>query len=160
MTKLASVVVAAVFVFNAAAWGGELRTRKVLTFAALKEIVTAAEEHARKNDWRVAITVLDEGGHLLYFSRMDKVQIASIEVSMRKAESALKYQRPGKVFAEQVPTRPQVMVLPGAFPFEGGVPIVHEGEVIGAIGVSGVLSEQDAAIAMAGIEALERYLKK
>jgi uncharacterized protein GlcG (DUF336 family) len=142
----------------AAPAAAQLQTKKTLTLSGAKHVAQAAEALAKENNWRVAIAVLDDGGHLLYFQRMDSVQLGSIEVALRKAESALKFRRPGKVFADDMASRPQVMVLPGAFPFEGGLPIVHEGEVIGSIGVSGVASNQDAMIAKAGLDALAKML--
>jgi uncharacterized protein GlcG (DUF336 family) len=137
-----------------------LATKKAMTFETTKAAAAAAEALARKNNWNVAIAILDDGGHLLHFQRMDGVNIGAIEVSMRKAESAVKYKRPGKAFADRVPGQPQVMVLPGAFPFEGGVPIIVDGEVIGGIGVSGVASDQDAMVAQAGADAVARLARQ
>ncbi len=131
----------------------QLLTKKALSLDAAKKIAAAAEEFARKKDWSVAVAIVDEGSNLLYFQRMDGVQIGSIEVSMRKAESAIKFKRPSKAFSDSVATRPQVMALPGALAFEGGLPIVHQGELIGAIGISGMTSEQDGVIAQAALEA-------
>jgi uncharacterized protein GlcG (DUF336 family) len=91
---------------------------------------------------------------------MDGVQIGSIEVSRRKAESALKFKRPTKAFSDRVKTEPQVVAIPGAFPLEGGLPIVHENAVIGAIGVSGVTSAQDAEIGQAALDALAKLVRK
>jgi uncharacterized protein GlcG (DUF336 family) len=79
---------------------------------------------------------------------------------MRKAESAAKFGRPGKAFTDRIPGEPHVMVLPGAFPFEGGLPIIHEGQVLGGIGVSGATAQQDAQIAQAALDAMARLLKK
>lgn len=132
----------------------QLATKKALTLEAAKKIAAAAEQHARKNAWNVAIAILDDGGHLLYFEKMDGVQIASIEVSSRKAESALKYRRPSKAFVERAVKEPGILVLPGAFPIEGGLPLVAGGEFIGAIGVSGGTPEQDGMTAQAGVEVL------
>ena len=136
----------------------KLAAKKVLTLEAAKTIAAAAEEFAVRNKWNVAMAILDDGGHLVYFQRMDGVQIAAIDVCLKKAESAVRYKRPGKAFADRMASQPQVMVLPGAFPFEGGLPIVIEGEVIGGIGVSGAASEQDVQIGQAGIDALVKAL--
>lgn len=138
----------------------QLAAKKVLTLEGAKTIAAAAEAFARKNNWTVAIAILDDGGHLVYFQRMDGVNIGAIEVSLRKAESAVKFKRPGKAFADRIPGQPQVMVIPGAFPFEGGLPIVIGGELIGGIGVSGAAASEDAQIAQAGIDALERLVKR
>ncbi len=139
----------------------KLATKKVLTLEAARTIAAAAEEFARKNNWKVSIAILDDGAHLVYFQRMDGLQIGSIGVAMRKAESAAKFKRPGKAFADRVVNQPQVMTLPGAFACEGGLPITVEGEVIGSIGVSGdATAEQDVMIARAGLEALARMLRE
>jgi len=133
----------------------QLADKKVLTLAAVKKIAAAAEAEARKNNWNVAIVILDDGGHLLFAERMDGVQIASIEVATNKARSAVYYGRPGKVFEDQlVGGRMAVLRLPGAFPFEGGLPITHGDQLIGGIGVSGAASQQDVQIAKAGLATL------
>ena len=136
----------------------QLLNKKALSLEVAKKVAAAAEEFARKNKWNVAVAVLDDGAHLLYFQRMDEVQIGSIEVCLRKAESAVKFKRPSKVFSDGVASRPQLIGLPGALPFEGGVPLVYQGEVIGAIGVSGATAEQDGMIAQAGADALAKIL--
>lgn len=138
----------------------QLITKKALSLDAARTVAAAAEALARKNNWSVTLAILDDGGHLLYFQRMDGVNIGAIEVCLRKAESAVKFKRPGKAFADRIPGQPQVMVIPGAFPFEGGLPIVADGEVIGGIGVSGATAEQDAMIAQAGLDALGKMLKR
>ena len=138
----------------------QLITKKALSLDAARTIAAAAEAFARKNNFSVTLAILDDGGHMLYFQRMDGVNIGAIEVCLRKAESAVKFKRPGKAFADRIPGQPQVMVIPGAFPFEGGLPIVAGGEVIGGIGVSGATAEQDASIAQAGLDALEKLVSK
>jgi glc operon protein GlcG len=137
----------------------ELATKKALTLELVKTIAASAEEFARKNNWNVAIAIHDDAGHLLHFQRMDGVQIGSIETAIRKSQSAARFRRSGKAFADRLAGEPQVMMLPGAFPFEGGLPIMHEGQLLGAIGVSGVTSQQDAMIAQAGLDGLARALK-
>jgi len=136
----------------------QLLNKKALSLDAAKKISAAAEDFARKKQWIVAVAILDEGANLLYFQRMDGVQLGSIEVSMRKAESAIKFKRPSKAFSDNVATRPQVMALPGALAFEGGLPIVHQGEIVGAIGISGMTSEQDGEVARAALEAWAKSL--
>jgi len=132
-----------------------LGQRKTLTLEAARKIAAAAEAEARKNNWNVVIAVVDEGGYLVYLERMDGVQLASIEIAQRKARSAALFRRPTKAFEDQlVGGRQAILALPGAMPFEGGLPIVVDGEVIGAIGVSGVTSQQDGQIAKAGVDAL------
>ena len=138
----------------------QLITKKALSLDGARTIAAAAEAFAHKTNWSVALAILDDGGHLLYFQRMDGVNIGAIEVCLRKAESAVKFKRPGKAFSDRIPGQPQVMVIPGAFPFEGGLPIVAGGEVIGGIGVSGATATQDASIAQAGLEALAKLVGK
>jgi uncharacterized protein GlcG (DUF336 family) len=135
--------------------GAQLAEKKALTLAAAKKMAAAAEAEARKNNWNVVIAILDDGGHLMYLQRMDGVQIASLEIALQKAESAVRFKRPTKAFEDQlVGGRTAILKLPGAMPFEGGLPIVAGEQVIGAIGVSGVTAQQDGQIAKAGLAAL------
>jgi uncharacterized protein GlcG (DUF336 family) len=89
---------------------------------------------------------------------MDGVQIGSIEVAIRKAKSAVNFKRPTKVFGDAVGNRTAIVALPGAMPFEGGVPINWQGDFLGAIGVSGATAQQDGMIAKAGTDALPNIL--
>lgn len=128
---------------------------RVLTLEAARKVASAAGAEARRNNWNVVIAIVDAGGYLVYLERMDGVQLASIEIAIRKARSAALFRRPTKTFEDQLAGgRQAVLALPGAMPFEGGLPIVADGEVIGAIGVSGVTGQQDGQIARAGVEAL------
>ena len=145
--------------FTASSRADELATKKALTLAITKKIAAAAEAHATKNNWNVVIAIVDDGGHLIYLQRMDGVQTGSIEVALRKAKSAAAFKRPGKVFSDAVTGgRNALLALPGALPFDGGVPIKTDEEVIGAIGVSGVTGEQDGKIARAGAASLAKVL--
>lgn len=137
----------------------ELTTKKALTLAVAKEIAAASSRFAQKNKWNVAITVVDDGGHMVYFERMDGVQTGSIEVAIRKAKTAVAFKRPTRLFEEAVADGRTVLVaLPGGMPFEGGVPITVREEVIGAVGVSGVTAQQDGMIAQAGVDALPKII--
>lgn len=138
----------------------KLSTKTVLTLEAAKFMASAAQNFARSRNLTIAVAILDDGGHLIYFERMDGVQIAGIEIAMRKAESALKYKRPGKALAERVVKEPHVIALPGAFPFEGGLPVIHSGAVIGSIGVTGATAQEDAEAAQAAIDSLLKALQK
>lgn len=136
-----------------------LPRKPVLTLEVARKVAQAAEQHARANQWNVCIAIVDEGGHLLYFQRMDGVQTGSVLVSQRKAQTAAAFKRPTKAFEEQVAGgRNALLALPGAVPLEGGVPLVVEGQVIGAIGVSGVTAQQDGQIAQAGADALAKIV--
>jgi glc operon protein GlcG len=135
----------------------QLASKKALTLDAAKRIAAAAEAEAMKNKWNVVIAVVDDGGHLLYLQRQDGTQTGSIEVAVGKARTAMAFKRPTKVFDDLAKTRPSIVSLgTDAVLLEGGVPIAVDGQVIGAVGVSGVTSQQDAQIAEAGIAALER----
>jgi glc operon protein GlcG len=129
----------------------ELPVKKVLTLDAAKKIAAAAEAEAKKRGTTVVIVVVDDGGHLLFLERLDDTQVASVEVGIGKARTAAIFRRPSKVFEDQVRDgRVAALALPGATPLQGGVPIVHEGKVIGAIGVSGNTPQEDEDIAKAG----------
>jgi len=118
---------------------------------AAKKIAAAAEAEAVKNKWTVVIAILDDGANLVYLQKMDTTQIGSIDVAIAKAASAVKFKRPSKAFEEAVAGgRQAILKLPGAIPVEGGIPLMSDGIVIGAIGVSGVTSQQDGQIAGAG----------
>jgi uncharacterized protein GlcG (DUF336 family) len=139
------------FTLNA---GAQLADKKALTLEAAKKIATAAEAEAKKNNWNVVIAIVDDGGHLLYLQRIDGTQTGSIDVAIKKAQTAISFKRPTKVFEDAVAGGRQVILaLPGALPIEGGVPITVGGQIIGAIGVSGVKSTEDGQIAKAGADA-------
>jgi uncharacterized protein GlcG (DUF336 family) len=137
----------------------ELATRKALTLEVAKAIAAASEKFADDNEWDVVIAIVDAGGHLVYFQREDGVQIGSIRMALGKAETAIGYKRPTKEWEESIAGgRTVVLALPGGTPFEGGIPITVDDEVIGAIGVSGVTAQQDGMIAQAGVDALPGIL--
>lgn len=126
--------------------------QKVLTLSEAKLIVNAAEKRAKKDNWNVVISVVDAGGHLICLHRMDGAQIGSVEVSQKKAKAAVYFKRPTKAFEEGLSKGNNgILLLPNVIASEGGVPIFHEGRVIGAIGVSGVTSAQDGEIASAAL---------
>jgi glc operon protein GlcG len=151
---LAAVAMA---LFLAAAAAAQLATKRTLTLDAAKKIAAAAEAEAVKNKWNVVIAVLDDSGKLIYLQRMDGTQIGSVDVAIAKAESAFKFRRPTKAFEDALAGgRQAIMMLPGAMPVEGGLPLTVDGNVIGAIGVSGVTSQQDAQIGSAGAAALAK----
>ena len=132
-----------------------MTTEKImLTLADAKKIAQAAEQEALANQWPVVIAILDDGGHLLYLQRLDNTQFGSIQVAIEKARAAIAFRRPTKVLEDNINQgHLRYLNLPGALPIEGGLPIVINGQFVGAIGVSGVRSNQDAQIAQAGITA-------
>jgi glc operon protein GlcG len=150
MKRITLLTVAVVLLLPFAA-RPELPVKKVLTLDAAKKIVAAAEAEAKKRGATVVIVVVDDGGHVLFLERLDDTQVASVEVGIGKARTAAIFRRPSKVFEDQVRDgRVAALALPGATPLQGGVPIVHEGKVIGAIGVSGNTPQEDEDIAKAG----------
>jgi uncharacterized protein GlcG (DUF336 family) len=107
------------------------------------------------------ITIVDDGGNVMYVERMDEAQLGSFEVSIQKARTALMFKRPSKAFEDVVAGgRVAVMTLPGVTAVEGGLPLMVDGKIIGAIGVSGATSPQDGQVAKAGVDALEALIKK
>ena len=129
-------------------------TKKILSLDDVKRVVVAAEAEAKRNNWNVAIAVVDDGGHLMYLQR-EKVQLGSIEVAITKARVALMFRRPTQFWEETVASgRLGYLSMPGMLPIEGGVPLVYESQIVGAIGVSGAESQEDGQIAQAGANAL------
>jgi len=132
-----------------------MHSKPVLNDADVKTILAAAESHARANQWAVSIAVVDDGGHLLGLSRLDGAPPISAQIAPGKAQTAALGRRDSKGYEDMINgVRPAVLSMPLPAMLEGGVPIVADGQVIGAVGVSGVKSNEDAEIASAGIAAL------
>ena len=141
--------------FTPAALQAQFPTKRVLTLNLAKKIASAAEAEAVRRGSTVVIAVVDDGGYLLVLERLDDTQVASVEVGIAKARTAAIFRRPSKVFEDQVKEgRVAALGLPGAAPLQGGVPIIFEGKVIGAIGVSGNTPQEDEDIAKVGAAAL------
>src|SRR5262245_16877986 len=133
----------------------ELPTKKLLTLNAAKQVVAAADAEAKRRSSTVVIVVVDDGGHVLLLERLDDTPVASVEVGIGKARTAAIFRRPSKEFEDQVANgRVAALALPGATPLQGGIPIVVDGKVIGAIGVSGNTPQEDEDIAKAGAAAI------
>jgi glc operon protein GlcG len=123
---------------------------------AAKRVMVAAEAEAIKNNWGMAIAILDSTGHIVMLHKLDNTQYGSIAVAEDKARSALYYRRPSKVFEDLVAQGGiglRTLALRGASPLEGGIPLVVDGKIIGAIGASGATSVQDGQVAKAGADA-------
>ena len=132
-----------------------MRTRPELTLADCLKISAAAEAEAKKNGWNVAIAILDDGGHLLHFIRMDGATPANAVIAVEKGLTAAFSRLSSGKWQEIVKSgRPEMLKMPGILPVQGGVPIVADGTCVGGVGVSGVQSHQDEQIAQAGIDAL------
>lgn len=128
---------------------------QAISLETAKKVASAASAEARKNGWNVAIAVVDNHGLLVYYEMADDTQTASPAVAIEKAKTSATFRRPSKEFEDNVAGgRVAVLGLPGATPSEGGLPLVASGKMIGAIGVSGVLSSQDGTVAKAGADAL------
>ncbi|HVY07870.1 MAG TPA: heme-binding protein [Burkholderiales bacterium] len=153
--KLVSAGVFAVFAALSLGANAQLADKKVLNLDGAKKVAAAAEAEAKKNNWNVVITVVDDGGNLLYLQRMDGTQTGSIQVAIDKAKTAQSFKRPTKVFEDAIAGgRNALIALHGALPLEGGLPIIVGGQVVGAIGVSGVKSTEDGQIAKAGADSI------
>src|ERR1051326_3166201 len=128
----------------------QLPTKQVLTLDTAKKIAAAAEAEAKKRGAGVVIAVVDDGGYLLVLERLDDAQVASVDFGIAKARTAAIFRRPSKVFEDQVKNgRIAALALPGAVALQGGVPIIIDGKVIGAVGVSGNSPQEDEDIAKA-----------
>jgi glc operon protein GlcG len=139
----------------------QLVDKKALTLEGAKRIAAVAEAKANADGARVVIAVVDEGGNLLLLERLDDTQVASVNVGIDKARTAAIYRRPSKVFEDQVKNgRVSALALHGAVALQGGVPILVNGQVVGAIGVSGETPQQDEDIALAGAAAAASFTKR
>jgi uncharacterized protein GlcG (DUF336 family) len=120
-----------------------------------KMVAVPALDEARKNNWTVAVAVVDTSGNLVYFEKMDNTQIGSVRVAIDKARSAALFKRPTKAFQENLAAAGdglRILGLRGAVPIEGGIPLLVEGNIVGAIGVSGASSQQDGQCAKAAVD--------
>ena len=118
-----------------------------------KNAAAAAIAEAQKNNWKMAIAIVDTGGYLVYFEKMQDTQTGSVDLAIEKARTAALFRRPTKVFQDGVAAGGEglrLLRLTGAIPIDGGVPIIVEGKVVGAVGVSGGSGEQDGQVAKAG----------
>ena len=155
--KLLGVVIA--IALTAVSGFAQLADKKALTLATAKHIAAAAEAEATSNKFAMVITILDDGGNMIYQERMDDAQLASIQISQGKAHTALAFKRPTKALEDTIAGgRNALLSLPGAILVEGGLPIIVDGKIIGAIGVSGGTSPQDGGVAKAGVDAFVKLL--
>ena len=119
--------------------------------ATAKKIAAAVIAECQKNSWNVAVAVVDTHGYLVYFERMENTQYASNDIAIGKARAAATYRRPTRAFADVINKGgPATATLPGVFASPGGVPLMVDGKVVGAVGVSGVTGDQDEQCAKAG----------
>ena len=127
-------------------------TTKYITLEDAKKALAAGEAEAKKNNWNVAIAILDAGGHLIAFQRMDDTQIGSVNIAIGKARTAVNFKRTTKAMEDIVAGgRIAFVAIDGITPVQGGLPVLVDGKVIGSVGVSGVQSSQDEQIAQAAL---------
>jgi glc operon protein GlcG len=131
-----------------------MRNKPCLTWPDVKKMLAACEAEAAKNNWAVAISIVDDGGYLLGFERMDGAPTISAEVSLGKARTSAMTKRPSKFFEDRVKDRPAFATFPAGLLIQGALPVIHQNECVGAIGVSGVQSHEDEQVALAGVKAL------
>jgi uncharacterized protein GlcG (DUF336 family) len=132
-----------------------MKTKPILTQDDCEKIQAAARAEAVKNKWNVTVAIVDDGGHLLSLARMDNTGPVTSEIASRKAHAAAVSRRSTKVAEDRIASRPALVRMP-PLPVQGGVPIMHEGYCVGAVGVSGVQSHEDEQVANAGIAALSK----
>ena len=132
----------------------QLRDTKVVTLDGAKNIVAAAEAEAKKNNWGMAFAVVDVSGGLILFHKGDGARASNGDFAVAKARTAARFQRPTKSLDSLVASGRIQFLAADALPIEGGEPITVDGQVIGAVGVSGGTAAQDAQVARAGIAAL------
>jgi glc operon protein GlcG len=154
MMRFAPILIAALLFGTSAA--AQFTDKKVLTLAGAQKIAAAAQAIAVSKNYRQSIVILDDGGNMLVFYRMDGAQLAGIKVALAKASTALLFQTTSKSFADRVLAgQTNVLGLPGAAPIDGGVPLMHDGKIVGAIGVSGASPTQDGETATAAAATLD-----
>ena len=130
-----------------------------ITLDQAKKAMSAAELEAAKNSWQVAITILDSGGNMVMFHKFDNTQLSSVPISEGKARTALTFKRPSKALDDAIAAGGagiRLLALKDITPLEGGLPIVIDGKIVGAIGVSGALSSQDSQVSKAGADAVAK----
>lgn len=136
-----------------------IATKPVLTLEDAKRVAAAAEVEARRNNWRVVVAIVDDGGHLLYLQRSHDTQFGSVETAIAKAYHAIAFRRASKTSEDAVLSGRLIhLALPSVIPAEGGVPLLLDGVVVGGLGISGVRSCEDGQIAAAGLAALNLAL--
>jgi glc operon protein GlcG len=131
-----------------------MRNKPCLTSADVKKMMAACIVEAEKNKWSVSVAIVDDAGVMLGFERMDGAPTISAEVSFGKARTSALTKRPSKFFEDRVKERPAFAGFPAGILIQGGLPVMHQNECVGAIGVSGVQSHEDEQIAQAGVKAL------
>jgi glc operon protein GlcG len=142
-------------------WAGgamaQMLDKKALSIVEAKKIAAAAMAEAEKNNWTVVVAIIDDGGNLMYLERRDGTQLASADIAVGKARASLLFKRPSKALEDAIAGgRPAVMTLNREVVMvEGGLLLMYRDQIVGAIGVSGVTSQQDGVVAKAGVDSLK-----
>jgi glc operon protein GlcG len=131
-----------------------MRDKPCLTSSDIQKAMAACRAEAEKNKWSVAIAIVDDGGYLLHFDRMEGVAPVSAEVAIGKARTSALTRRPSKFFEDRVKDRPAFANFPAGILIQGAMPVIVRNECVGAIGVSGVASHEDEQVAQAGANAI------
>ena len=149
-------VILAVFASGAVAQQAPLPYGPPISLENAKKAAAAAAAEARKNNWNVAIAVTDIAGNLVYFEKIDGTQTGSVKIAIAKSRSAAQFKRPTKAFQDALAAgNTYILGLEGAVPSEGGIPIVMDGKIVGAIGASGGTGQQDGMVSKAGVDAIQ-----
>ena len=142
-----------VLTFMCLTLNAQIIEKKTVSLELAKKIALACELEAAKNNWTMVVAVVDDGGNLVYLQRMNNAQIGSIEVAIKKAQTAIYFKRPTKTYEERVTGgNNAILSLPNVIPFEGGLPLIIDGQYVGALGVSGGSAPQDGVVAKAGAD--------
>ncbi len=155
MKKLiSSIVLGCILIFGIwSSSSAQLISKKSLSLDLAKKIAAAAETEAVKSNFKMVISIVDDGGNLIYFERMDEAQLGSIEVAIEKAKTSVNFKRPTKAYEEKVVAgNNAILSLKNVLPFEGGIPLIVNDQVIGAVGVSGGTPQQDGSVAKAAAD--------
>jgi glc operon protein GlcG len=141
-------------VFSSASYG-QLLDKKAISLSLAKKIAAAGESEAARNNLAVVIAIVDDGGNLVYIEKMDNSQIGSIDIAIKKARTAIFFKRSTKSYEDRIAGGTNAILgLPEVLPFEGGLPLIVDGQYIGGIGVSGSTPQQDGIIVKAAVEVL------
>ena len=131
-----------------------MRMKPMLTVDDVEKMMAACTAEAKKNNWKVSIAIVDDGGRVWQLHRLEGAGAVTAEVAVGKAKTAAIMGRPSKAMEDRIKERPAFVLFPGILPIQGGVPILSGGECVGAVGVSGVQSHEDEQVATVGIAAL------
>jgi uncharacterized protein GlcG (DUF336 family) len=131
-----------------------MRTKPMLTADDVEKMMAACTAEAKKNNWKVSIAIVDDGGRVWQLHRLEGAGAVTAEVAVGKARTAAMMGRPSKMMEDRIKERPAFVLFPGILPIQGGVPLLSTGECVGAIGVSGVQSHEDEQVANAGVATL------